>query len=356
MTGNADHHGHLWPGVPLALGSAVLFGATAPASKLLLDGLSPFLLAGLLYLGAGIGLGIVAIGRDRSNAGVAAEAAIARADLPWLAAAIVAGGVVAPVLLMFGLARTTASSGALLLNLEGLATLAIAWVVFRENVDRRLLLGAAAILSGAAVLSWTGDGVSLDRGGLLVAGACLAWGIDNNLTRRVSAADPVRITVWKGLVAGTVNVGLAMVNGDAWPSPERTALAGILGFFAVGVSLVLFIRALRHLGSARTGAYFSLAPFIGAMLAIGVFGEAVTIRLGLAAVLMALGLWLHLTERHEHTHSHDEVEHDHVHTHDAHHDHPHDGEPSEPHAHRHRHRPLVHAHAHYPDLHHRHDH
>ena len=234
--------------------------------------------------------------------------------------------------------------------------MAIAWIVFRENVDRRLLLGAAAILAGAVVLSWTGEGVSLDVGGLLVAGACLAWGIDNNLTRRVSAADPVRITIWKGLVAGSVNVALALASGNAMPSPMQMALAGLLGFFAVGVSLVLFIRALRHLGSARTGAYFSLAPFIGALLAVGLLDEVVTVRLGLAAALMAFGLWLHLTERHVHDHAHEEIEHDHLHSHDEHHDHTHDGPVSEPHGHLHRHAPLVHAHVHYPDLHHRHGH
>lgn len=253
-------HAHLWPGVSRALGSAVLFGAAPPLAKLLLAEISPFMLAGLLYLGAGIGLAVVEALRRLSGAERDEEAAISRADLPWLAAAILAGGVIAPVLLMSGLARTTASSGALLLNLEGLATMAIAWVVFRENVDRQLLVAAAAILAGAVVLSWTGHGVSLDLGGLLVAGACLAWGIDNNLTRRVSAADPVRITVWKGLVAGSVNIGLASGTGSTLPSPMQIALAGLLGFFAVGVSLVLFIRALRHLGSARTGPISRLPP------------------------------------------------------------------------------------------------
>ena len=198
--------------------------------------------------------------------------------------------------------------------------------------------------------------VSLDLGGLLVAGACLAWGIDNNLTRRISAADPVRITVWKGLVAGSVNIGLASGTGGTLPSPMQISLAGLLGFFAVGVSLVLFIRALRHLGSARTGAYFSLAPFIGAVLAVVVVGEPVTLRLGIAALLMAIGLWLHRSERHAHDHTHEAIEHDHVHSHDDHHDHAHDGPVTEPHRHLHRHAPLVHAHVHYPDLHHRHGH
>lgn len=353
---DGDEHAHLWPGVPLALGSAVLFGATPPLSKLLMGEISPFLLAGLLYLGAGLGLGLLEAGRRLTGRAATEETAISRADLPWLAAAILSGGIVAPVLLMAGLARTTASSGALLLNLEGLATMAIAWIVFRENVDRRLLVGAAAILAGAVVLSWTGEGPSLDVGGLMVAGACLAWGIDNNLTRRVSASDPVQITIWKGFAAGSVNVGLAIATGASLPGAMQTTFAALVGFFCVGVSLVLFIRALRHLGSARTGAYFSLAPFIGATIAVGFLGEAVTTKLGVAAILMAIGLWLHLTERHEHEHAHDVLKHDHVHEHDEHHDHAHAEPVKGAHAHPHCHAALIHAHVHYPDLHHRHGH
>lgn len=234
--------------------------------------------------------------------------------------------------------------------------MAIAWVVFRENVDRRLLVGAAAILAGAVVLSWTGEGLRLDTGGLLVAGACLAWGIDNNLTRKVSSADPVQITIAKGLVAGSVDVAIAFANGGVLPSIGMTAAAGVVGFLCVGVSLVLFILALRHLGSARTGAYFSLAPFIGAVLAIGLLGEAVAAELVAAAGLMAVGLWLHLSERHRHEHVHAEIEHDHPHSHDEHHDHDHDGPVTARHRHLHRHAPLVHRHVHYPDAHHRHDH
>jgi drug/metabolite transporter (DMT)-like permease len=356
MFESTDEHAHLWPGVPLALASAVLFGATPPLSKLLLGEMSPFLLAGLLYLGAGVGLAAVEVARRLIARAPSEETAISRTDLPWLAAAIFAGGVVAPVLLMSGLTRTTASSGALLLNLEGLATMAIAWIVFRENVDRRLLVGAAAILAGAVALSWTGEGPSSDLGGLLIAGACLAWGIDNNLTRKVSAADPVPITIWKGMIAGSVNIVVAAMNGATLPGSLPTAFAAVVGFLGVGISLVLFICALRHLGSARTGAYFSLAPFIGAAMAVILLGEAVTVRLGVAALLMAFGLWLHLNERHEHEHGHDEIEHDHLHEHDEHHGHAHAEPVTGAHGHPHRHAPLIHAHVHYPDLHHRHGH
>ncbi len=345
---------HLWPGVPLALGSAALFGAVSPFSKLLLDAVTPFMLAGLLYFGAGVGLTVFWL--YRRSADKQSEASLQRADLPWLAGAIAMGGVVAPVLLMAGLSLTTASSAALLLNVEGLATMAIAWLVFRENVDRQLLFGAGAILAGAIVLSWEGQGIALDPGALLVIGACLAWGVDNNLTRKISAADPVTIAMLKGLVAGTVNIVLALISGATLPHAATFGAAALVGFLGVGVSLVMFIFALRHLGTARTGAYYSLAPFIGAFLAIALLGEPLTARLLIAGVLMGIGLWLHLAERHAHEHDHEAIEHEHSHVHDAHHQHTHEESGAEPHSHSHRHAPMRHSHVHYPDLHHRHRH
>ena len=346
---------HLWPGVPLALGSAVLFGAAAPLSKLLIGAVDPWLLAGILYLGAGIGLTIVH--RGRSLVGLPSpEASLRRADWPWLAPVIVFGGMLGPLFLMLGLSLTTASSGSLLLNLEGLATMAIAWLVFRENVDRKLILGAGAILAGAIMLSWTGDGLRLDTGSLFIAAACLSWGIDNNLTRKLSSADPVQIAMIKGLVAGTTNLVLALSLGATMPGASLVAAGALVGFFGVGISLVMFMLGLRHLGTARTGAYFSLAPFIGALLAIVLFREPLTMQLVGAGLLMAIGLYLHLAERHEHGHDHEALEHDHAHVHDEHHQHSHDGPVTEPHSHRHRHEPLRHSHPHYPDLHHRHSH
>jgi drug/metabolite transporter (DMT)-like permease len=268
----AHSHSHLWPGVPLALASAALFGAVAPLSKLLLGAVSPFMFAGLMYLGAGIGLAAYRV-LDRTVRDVSDEASLQRTHVPWLALAIAMGGVVGPVLLMFGLSRTSASSASLLLNVEGLATMTIAWVIFRENVDQRLILGAFAILAGAVVITWDGHSVSFDLGAVLVIGACIAWGIDNNITRKISAADPAMIVMFKGLIAGSVNVALALFMGEAFPSTIAVASAGILGLLGVGVSLMMFILALRHLGSARTGAYYSLAPFIGAVLAIVLLGE-----------------------------------------------------------------------------------
>jgi len=352
---NSQDKAHLWPGVPLALASAALFGAVTPLSKLLLDMVNPFMLAGLMYFGAGLGLAAYRAIRN-FVAGKSDEAPLRRSDAPWLVVAIGMGGIVAPLLLMFGLALTTASSAALLLNMEGLATMAIAWIVFRENVDRRLMLGAFAILAGAVALSWEGHGVSFDAGALLVVGACFAWGVDNNFTRKISATDPVVIAMLKGLIAGGVNIGLGLVTGAAFPDAFTTAAAGVLGLLGVGVSLVMFILALRHLGSARTGAYYSLAPFIGAILAIFWLGEPLTAKLLAAGTLMGVGLWIHLTERHSHEHEHMTLEHEHSHVHDAHHQHRHEGPVTEPHSHWHRHEGMRHAHAHYPDLHHRHGH
>jgi drug/metabolite transporter (DMT)-like permease len=344
----------LSPGILCALLSAALFGASTPVAKRLLGEIDPWLLAGLLYLGSGIGLAAIRVSRRAAST----EAPLRRGDLPVLGAAIVAGGVIGPLLLMLGLARTTASSAALLLNLEGVFTLALAWLVFRENVDRRIALGAGAILLGAVLLSAEGGGMALGWGAPLVAGACLAWAVDNNLTRKLSGADPMQIAMLKGLVAGGANLVLAVAHGAAWPGSLATAAAGIAGLFGYGLSLVLFIHALRGLGTARTAAYFSTAPFIGAVLAVVLLDEPVTARLAAAAALMGFGLYLHLVERHEHEHEHEPLVHEHRHVHDAHHLHAHapGDPPGEPHTHVHAHARLVHRHPHYPDLHHRHRH
>ena len=234
----ADHSHIAAPGILFALTSALLFGASTPFAKLLLGVLDPWMLAGLLYLGSGLGLATLRIGRHLMGR-PAAETPLRLADLPWLTGVVLVGGVIGPVLLMIGLVHTSASTGSLLLNLEGLATMAIAWLVFRENVDRRLLLGAFAILAGAVLLSWSGEGreFNLGWGALAIAGACLAWGIDNNLTRKLSAADPVQIALIKGLVAGTVNLILSLAQGVApYPSfPSCSAPASSVSPVTVSV-------------------------------------------------------------------------------------------------------------------------
>jgi drug/metabolite transporter (DMT)-like permease len=340
------------PGIPAALAAALLFGAGTPLAKWLLDAVSPWLLAGLLYAGSGIGLALYRL------LARAPAARLPRNELPWLAGAILAGGVVAPVLLMIGLLGVPASDASLLLNAEAVFTALLAWFAFRENVDRRVALGMLAIVAGAAILSWNGE---FRLAGLwptlAILGACLAWGIDNNLTRRISLSDAGWIAMVKGLAAGAVNLSLSFSLGATLPALPQLAAAMGVGFFAYGVSLALFVVGLRHLGAARTGAYFSVAPFFGALLAV-LMGEPVTAPLALAGALMALGIWLHLTERHEHRHAHGELRHEHEHVHDEHHQHPHDVPvaPGTRHAHPHRHEPMEHTHPHYPDAHHRHDH
>lgn len=270
-----------------------------------------------------------------------------------------AGGVVGPVLLMFGLTGMPATGASLLLNAEGVFTTLLAWFAFRENFDRRIVLGMAAIVAGAVVLSWPGDAsFSGVWPALAVLGACLAWGIDNNLTRKVSLTDATWIAAIKGLTAGGVNLTMAVLLGANWPSLPTVAGALAVGFFAYGVSLVLFVIGLRQLGVARTGAYFSVAPFLGAVLAIPLLHESVGIQSWIAGTLMAIGIWLHLTERHSHPHRHEALEHEHEHTHDEHHRHAHDESwsPAGRHCHRHRHEPITHTHPHFPDAHHRHGH
>jgi drug/metabolite transporter (DMT)-like permease len=345
-------------GIACALAAAALFGASTPFAKLLLGEVSPLVLAAALYLGSGLGLAAWISVRARLP-GRDPAPPIARTDWPWIAAAVAAGGVAGPILLVQGLARSDASSASLLLNLEAVLTAAIAWTVFRENVDRRVFAGMAAIVSGGALLSVnaaprTGGPI----GALLIAAACLAWAIDNNLTRRVSGGDAAPLACLKGLVAGTVNLALAWSFAAPMPKAAGWIGAGLLGFFGYGVSLVLFIVALRNLGTARTGAYFSVAPFVGAALSLAMLGERPEPAFWLAGGLMALGVWLHLSEHHEHVHVHEELAHNHEHVHDAHHQHSHDAgwDGREPHVHAHRHEALRHAHPHYPDLHHRHSH
>ena len=350
-------------GVQSALLSAVLFGAGTPFAKMLLDNVSPWLLAGLLYTGSGVGLGLIRVIRRSPRV------TLGKREILPLAGAIFFGGVLAPVLLLVGLTNLSAGSASLLLNAEAVFTAVIAWVVFSENVDRRIVVGMLAIVAGAVVLSAGGGlgqgGAAGSSGGVLadilptlaVLGACLCWGIDNNLTRMISLTDATWLAAVKGGVAGPVNLLIAFTLGATLPGIPSIAAAMVVGFFAYGVSLVLFIVAMRHVGTARAGAYFSVAPFFGAVLAIAL-GASLTVPLVIAAALMALGVWLHLTERHEHEHIHEAITHDHWHVHDEHHQHDH----AEPvaagvrHRHKHTHEPITHTHEHYPDAHHRHGH
>ncbi|KAA0070122.1 DMT family transporter [Rhodanobacter sp. T12-5] len=351
---NPDHtHGILQ-----ALAAAALFGISTPLAKILLGSMPPLLLAGLLYVGSGIGLSLWMLLRKARHQ-VTIEAPLVRRDMPWLAGAVLSGGVLGPILLMVGLTRTPASTASLLLNLEGVLTAVIAWVVFRENVDRRVLLGMLAIVAGSTLLSWQRQlSTEIPWSALAIAGACLCWAIDNNLTRQVAGGDPMQIAAIKGGVAGAINVILALVMGYRFPAALPLLATGVLGFVGYGLSLLLFVLALRSLGTARTGAYFSTAPFLGAALSLALFAEHADLTFWLAGALMAIGVWLHVSESHEHEHAHQALAHNHRHRHDTHHQHTHDfpWDGEEPHTHPHVHEPMIHSHPHYPDLHHRHGH
>lgn len=347
---------HWHRGIAVALTAAGLFGIGTPISKLLLAQVSPWLLAALLYLGSGIGLWLMR--QIRRSPKVHLD----RGDWRWLAAATVAGGMIGPVLLMIGLSAMPASGASLLLNAEGVLTALLAWFVFHENFDRRIAMGMLAIVAGALVLSWPSDAqFSGTWPALAILGACFAWAIDNNLTRKVALADASFIAMVKGLVAGITNLVLALLAGAIWPTPGVVVQAALLGFASYGASLTLFVIALRHLGTARTGAYFSVAPFFGTLLAILLLNEPVTPQLLAAGLLMASGVWLHLSERHEHGHKHEALEHTHEHVHgelDDHHIHNHPGPvlAGTSHTHRHQHASIEHTHAHFPDTHHAHKH
>lgn len=341
-----------------ALVAAALFGASTPLAKLLGTDISPVLLAGLLYVGCGAGVLLVRCVRDRGwkSSGLRAG------EWPWLLGAIAFGGVMGPVALMFGLTRTSGATASLMLNLEPVLTALLAWVVFKENADRRIVLGMLAIIAGGVVLAWpsaeVGVGGASWSGPLAVAFACLCWAVDNNFTRKVSASDALYIAGAKGLFAGGVNCAIALSLGAQLPALAVLTPTLLIGFLGYGVSLVLFVLALRGLGAARTGAYFSTAPFLGAALAILVLGESVSLPFWLAAAFMSVGVWLHLTELHTHEHHHWLIEHAHRHHHDEHHQHAHVDEVAmdKPHSHTHVHLPINHSHPHFPDIHHRHRH
>ena len=339
-----------------ALAAAALFGASTPLAKLLQADITPGLLAGLLYLGSGAGLALVKLGLRLVRH--TPEPRLQASDYPWLAGAVASGGIAAPLLLMWGLAGASASGVSLLLNLESIFTALVAALVFREAVGGRIWLAACLMLGAGLLLGYEAQaGFELSLRMLAVIAACALWALDNNLTRRISAADPVAIAMVKGLAAGSVNIAAALAFGASFPGGLPLAGALALGWLAYGISLTLYIVALRHLGSARAAAHFSTAPFLGAALSIGLLGEPVTAGFAAAFALMIAASWLVLSERHAHAHLHARLVHEHLHVHDAHHQHAHrGGEGPEPHSHPHEHEPLAHSHPHLPDLHHRHPH
>lgn len=342
-----------------ALAASLLFGITVPLAKPLLGAIPPYILAGLFYLGSGVGLTVcrlvMYLRGQRSEPGLSLRGR----DWLWLAGVIASGGVVAPGALMLGLDSTNSSTASLFLNLEVVFTVLLAGLVFKENLGPRMLAGIAAVLAGGVLLSVDfRQGLVFSAGILPICVACLGWAVDNNLTRKIAGGDAFQIASLKGLCSGSINVCLAVVMGAALPAPAYLASALIVGFFGYGLSLVLFVVALRYIGAARTGAYMAVSPFVGAAIAITFFHDPLTLPVIGAALFMALGLWLNLTDHHEHTHIHEALEHVHEHVHDEHHQHEHTPEElaSKPHAHAHKHEHLEHSHPHYPDEHHDHSH
>jgi drug/metabolite transporter (DMT)-like permease len=334
------------------LGAAVSFGISAPLAKVLLDDVRPQMLAGLLYVGA---FGALTLVGRRSRT----EAPLRRADAPRMTLMILVGGVVAPVLLLLGLDRITAVTGSLLLNLEGPLTIVVGVVLFREHLPRRALAAATAIFAGAFVLGVQTGNARVDGiGVVLIASACAAWALDNNLTQSLTVRDPRSIVRMKTGIAGGVNVALAFALGEHLPAATTLGAVLVLGAFSYGLSVYFDALALRDLGAAREAAIFAVAPFAGALLAPLVLPESLGLRELLAGSLMALGVVVLLRERHQHVHRHAPLDHDHAHRHEEHHQHEHPpGLSAEaPHAHPHHHEELVHSHRHVSDVHHRHHH
>ncbi len=342
-----------------ALIAAALFGASAPFSKLLLGEIPPLQMAGLLYLGSGIFLLIIKLFQKASSKKIS-EAGLHRSDLPWLAGAVISGGILAPAALMYGLSGTPAATASLLLNFESASTAFLAAVLFREHIGKQVAISISLLTFASLVLSFDPSGsFGFSIGALFVLLACLFWGIDNNFTRNISSKDPVIIVIIKGIGAGSFSFVLSLIIGDHLPSSAHALPALAVGGLCYGASLMLFIIALRHLGSARVGALFASAPFIGAGISFIVCKDTLNIQFLLAIPFVIAGTWLLLRESHLHSHKHEAVEHDHSHTHaDGHHDHEHaeDFMDDPGHTHRHRHEVVVHFHDHMPDTHHRHSH
>ena len=345
-------HGRI-TGIVCGLGAAATFGMSTPLAKLLLPELGSLALAGLLYVGAGVALLVVGLVRRPA----AAEARLRRADIPYLAGIIVAGGILGPLLMLHGLGRVSAIAGSLLLNLEAPLTILVAVAFFGAHLGLRAGTAAALIIGGSAALSWRPGDIHADWvGALAIAAACACWAIDNNLTQRLSLRNPVAVVRVKALGAGACTLGSAVAIGQPLPGVGVIAPALLLGAVSYGLSILLDAYALRLLGAAREAACFATAPFVGALAAIPILGERLAVIDVAAMAIMAAGIALMVRERHQHVHAHEEMEHDHLHVHDEHHQHAHDGPFTEPHSHPHRHAPLVHDHPHVPDLHHRHRH
>ena len=338
-------------GVVRCLIAAVLFGASAPLASELAGSVPAFTLAGLLYVGAAIAAAPVTLRRPPT-------APALRREWRPVAAAVVVGGAVGPVLLVAGLARTDPATASILLNAELAATVVLAAVVFREHLGTRMWMSATLITAAGAMLTWQ-PGASLDVGALLVIAACVAWGFDNGVTAGIEQLAPEHVVMLKGLIAGGANltIGLVVAGWGANTTVSDVFAALAIGAAGYGLSITLWVKGARDLGAARGQVIFATAPFIGAVIAWTLLGDEATAIQVVAAIVAGVGVAVSLRSHHEHHHQHHEIVHDHEHVHDdEHHDHDHGDGLAGRHTHVHEHRPLVHAHPHVPDLHHRHDH
>lgn len=336
--------------------AAMLFGASAPLAKMLLAEAPPLMLAALFYLGAGAGLAgwrLVGLVMGRASR----EARLRGHDIGLMAAIVVSGGLIGPVLMLLGLEHLSATAGALMLNLEAPLTILLAVTFFGDYLGRAGFIGAGLVLLGAPILGYQTGGLAGNFVGVAaIAGACLSWALDNNLTQLLSSRDPVAVAWIKSLAAGGLTLTLALAAGERIPATSITLAAIAVGAVSYGASLVCAILAMREMGAAREAAYFATAPFVGALMAMALFVTAPSGAQAAAALLMVAGITLLLAQRHIHEHAHPALEHDHLHLHDEHHRHQHVGPVVVPHSHPHRHEPLVHSHPHLPDIHHRHGH
>lgn len=336
-----------------ALLAAALYGMSAPFSKMLLSEIHPTLLAGLLYLGAGSGM-LVWNSIRKQQTGKAPDAKLTRSDFPYVSGMILLD-VAAPIFLMTGLNQTTAESASLLNNFEIVATCLLASLFFRESIGRRMMVAILLIICASIMLSVENVGnLSLSPGSLLVLAACLCWGLENNCTRMLSLKNPLQIVVVKGFGAGMTAVLLFFLFGGVFRFNIMMAYSLLLGFVSYGMSIFFYILSQRHLGAARTSAYYAAAPFIGVILSWIFLGETVNGTFAVALVLMLTGTYVAMTEDHQHQHSHEPLTHTHAHNHqDGHHQH---SESEGEHSHPHSHEAFSHTHEHTPDLHHVHRH
>lgn len=341
-----------------ALLAALLFGASAPLAKLLLGVIDPIPMASFLYLGSGIGLLLYRFIMRLQKKQMDVEAKIDKSEFKWLIGAVLTGGVLAPIVLMFSLRNTPASTASMLLNFESVATTLIAFIVFKESIGKRIWLAVALITSASILLSWDFKGEwGLSIGALGVLLACTLWGIDNNFTRNISAKDPFITVTIKGIGAGMFSMFLAILTRNHFPSFPIILGAMLLGFLSYGLSIVLFILAMRNLGASRTSAFFGTAPFVGTLLSFLLFREVPNVFFYFALPIMIVGTIFILKENHEHKHQHQRSEHEHRHKHDEHHQHYHEGSTEDlEHSHFHVHEEFEHSHSHTPDFHHRHAH